>query len=295
MLKRLFAMVLLVLSASTMAATSSSSARTLLWTVTSKSRTLYLTGDTQVLLPRDFPLPVPIVNAFDKSGELVLEGDPGADSTHVSMLIRQTGLLPAPGKLTGLLDQSGARLMRQVSEALGVPFEKVESLRPWLAALVLESAAHAKLGCDAAQQETNHFYRLAKSRNLPIEPLETAAAQFGLFADLPQNLQVAWLTMTARQWQDVAGHGEAERGQIVRAWRRGDTDLLAKILARHFDGHPALYEALVTGRNEAWLNALEAKLDEHGPPVFVVVGAGHLVGNGNLVSLLAQAGYRVTR
>jgi uncharacterized protein YbaP (TraB family) len=295
MLKRLFAVVLLALCASAMAATSSQPARTLLWTITSKSRTLYLTGDTQVLLPRDFPLPVPIVNAFDHSGELVLEGDPGVDSTHVSMLIRQMGLLPAPGKLTELLDQSGARLVRQASEALGVPFEKLESMRPWLAALVLESAAHAKLGCDAAQQETNHFYRLAKSRDLPITPLETAEAQFGLFADSPRNLQIAWLTMTARQWRDLAGRGEAERGRIVQAWRRGDTNLLAKILARHFDGHPALYETLVTRRNEAWLKALEAKLDEHGPPVFVLVGAGHLVGNGNLVSLLAQAGYRVTR
>jgi uncharacterized protein YbaP (TraB family) len=295
MLKRLVVMVLLALCAPTMAASLAQSPRTLLWTVTSKTRTLYLTGDTQVLLPRDLPLPAPIVDAFNDAGELVLEGDPGADSTKVSLLIRQLGLLPAPEKLADNLDQADATLVQQVSKRLGVPFEKVQSLRPWLAALVLENAAYAELGCDAAQQVTNHFYGLAKSRNLPITTLETADAQFGLFANLPKRLQIEWLIMTARQWMNPADHLESERESIVEAWHRGDTDVLAKALLRRFEGHGALYEALVARRNEAWLNTLEAKLESHGPPIFVLVGAGHLVGAGNLVSLLERAGYHATR
>jgi uncharacterized protein YbaP (TraB family) len=295
MIKRLFAMALLVVSASAMAAPSGVPAQTLLWTVASKSRTLYLTGDTQVLLPSDYPLPARVVKAFNDSGELVLEGDPGVDSTHVSALIRQTGVLPASERLTGILDPRDARLVQQVAEQLGVPLEKVDPLRPWLAALVLSNAANAKLGCVPARQETNHFYALARSRRLPITPLETADTQLGLFAKMPEDLQIAWLTVTARRWMDAGGHREAERARIVRAWRSGDIDVLAKVLLRQFDQHPGLYAALVAQRNDAWLSTLEAKLEQPGPPVFVLVGAGHLVGSDNLVSLLTKAGYRVAR
>jgi hypothetical protein len=52
---------------------------------------------------------------------------------------------------------------------------------------------------------------------------------------------------------------------------------------------------LVTGRNQRWLKVLESSLSKSGKPVFVIVGAGHLAGPGNLVSALREEGYKVTQ
>jgi len=296
MLNRLFAGFLFALTASSIVvATSAQSAPTLLWKITSGSRTLYLTGDTQALLPLDYPLPVQVEQAFKQSGELVLEGDPGADSKQISALIQQYGLLPAPTTLNDTLDVSQANLVKRAFAEVGAPFGKVEPLRPWLAAIVLTQAQFARLGCDPKQQETEYFYKLAKSRGLPFTALETAPKQLELFADLSQTLQVTWLTVTARQWPQTASEQQAKRQDIVQAWRTGNTDALSKMLTREFDGQPDLYRALVTDRNEAWFKTLERRLATRGAPVFVLLGAGHLVGIGNLVSMLEQAGYGVTQ
>jgi len=296
MLKRPFAGFLFALTASLMvAATSAQSAQTLLWKVTSGNRTLYLTGDTQALLLRDYPLPVQVEQAFGQSGELVLEGDPGADSKQISALIQQYGLLPAPTTLNDTLNVSQANLVKRAFAEVGAPFGKVEPLRPWLAVIVLTQAQYASLGCDPKQQETEYFYKLAKSRGLTFTALETAPKQLKLFADLPQTLQIAWLTTTARQWPQTASEQQAKRQDIVRAWRTGNTNALSKMLTREFDGQRDLYRALVTNRNEVWFKILERQLAARGAPVFVLLGAGHLVGRDNLVSMLEQAGYGVTQ
>lgn len=296
MLNRLFAGFLFALTAFLIVvATPAQSAPTLLWKVTSGSRTLYLTGDTQALLPRDYPLPVQVEQAFKGSGELVLEGDPGADSKQIAALIQQYGRLPAPTTLNDMLDVAQANLVQRAFAEVGSPFGTVEPLRPWLAAIALTQAHFARLGCDPKQQETEYFYKLAKTRGLPFMALETAPKQFELFADLSQSLQVAWLTTTARQWPQTTSEQQAKRQDTVKAWRTGNTDALSKMLTREFDGQPDLYRALVTDRNEAWFKALGRRLATRGAPVFVLLGAGHLVGMGNLVSMFKQAGYDVTQ
>ncbi len=294
--KRLFAIFMFAFCASlTIAATAAQPAKTLLWKVMSGNRTLYLTGDTQALLPRDYPLPVQVDQAFKQSGELVLEGDPAADSKQISELIQRYGLLPTPTTLSNTLNGSEANLVKRTFGQVGTPFETVEPMRPWLAAIVLAQAEHARLGCDPTRQETDYFYKLAKSRDLPFTPLETASDQITLFANLPQSLQIAWLTTTARQWPHAASERQAKRQDIVRAWRTGNISVLSKLLTREFDGQPDLYRALVTNRNEAWFKVLKEKLGQGGAPIFVLIGAGHLVGRDNLVSMLEQAGYGATK
>ena len=56
--------------------------------------------------------------------------------------------------------------------------------------------------------------------------------------------------------------------------------------------YPELYQALVVNRNKDWLPYIERALQEK-KPVFIVVGALHLVGKKGLVSLLKEKGYLV--
>lgn len=271
---------------------SAAPSKTLLWEITSPHRTLYVTGDTQMLTRHDYPLPKPVLQAFQHSGELVLEGVPGASTKQAHTLMVQYGMLTPPGQLGELLDAAQLQQVKQTCSALGIPFARLQPLRPWLAALVVLQTSKAKLGFDPHVQESQFFFKAAKKRGISFTPLESVSEELRLFAGLPQALQVDWLVMEAQNWKRMVSGKPA---QVRVAWRTGNTEVLEKLLAREYRGHAQLFKAIAINRNGAWLRALKGKLATKGAPVFVLVGAGHLVGKGNLISALQNAGYRVAQ
>jgi len=55
---------------------------------------------------------------------------------------------------------------------------------------------------------------------------------------------------------------------------------------------PALYETLITERNENWMSRLTEILEGEKRPM-VVVGAGHVVGESGLLEMLKAQGYQL--
>jgi hypothetical protein len=83
---------------------------------------------------------------------------------------------------------------------------------------------------------------------------------------------------------------------LIESWKAGD---LAKLeaFAELSEMSPELEKAFLTDRNIDWANKLSAndwKLDSKGN-YLIVVGALHLVGEGNLLQLLKEKGFNVTQ
>lgn len=274
------------------AAQAAQASKTMLWKVTSPHRTVYITGVTQMLSPKNYPLPKAIVKAFTDSSALILEGNPSKEGAKKAWeLISKTGMLP-PGKTLGsLLGKDDKDLVANAFSQLGFPFSHAERLRPWLASLVMMQTSLKHLGVDPEIQETLHFYDKAKARGIPVEFLENNTYQIEMFSGMPQKEAIAWLTMLARRVPKLA----AIRAETLQAWQDGDTQALAGMLKKTFAGNRDLYAFLVTDRNKAWEKTLTHTLDKSGKPVFVAVGAGHLVGRGNLILGLEKAGFKVTQ
>jgi len=89
-----------------------------------------------------------------------------------------------------------------------------------------------------------------------------------------------------------AGQTEADIGDIVRAWRRGDADGLLRIVRDEFRDFPSLGRRLIDQRNQNWVPKIEEYL-RSGHTYFVVVGAGHMGGPNGLLSLLRARGYTI--
>ncbi len=111
-----------------------------------------------------------------------------------------------------------------------------------------------------------------------------------MLASMPLAQQKRFLVMTL----DESAQLDRELEDLLRAWRTGDTEALAALLAGEYEDFPDLYRTLTVERNRAWVGRLADLLDDR-DDYLVVVGALHLVGPDSVVDLLRQRGYKVTQ
>jgi uncharacterized protein YbaP (TraB family) len=81
----------------------------------------------------------------------------------------------------------------------------------------------------------------------------------------------------------------------MAAWRTGDSGTIASIFSKSIENDEALkaiHRKIMTDRNRNMARKITAYL-KSGRKIFVVVGAGHLVGDEGIIELLKKEGYRV--
>ena len=118
---------------------------------------------------------------------------------------------------------------------------------------------------------------------------ETPSDQISVLAEATTVDQVASLDETLK---DIVERPDMYQ-RVVDEWMAGDlAGLEADALAPLRRVSPALYDRLITQRNQRWAKVIAAALSHKGSSV-VVVGAGHLVGPGGVPALLRAAGLKV--
>jgi uncharacterized protein len=120
--------------------------------------------------------------------------------------------------------------------------------------------------------------------------LETLADQIAIFDELDAAGQAALM----RQTLDELDVSAARLDKATELWRRGDAEALADMFTESMREQPLLLERLLYERNRNWIPGIETLLrtDE---TAIVIVGMGHLVGEGSVVELLRERGYEVVR
>ena len=218
---------------------------------------------------------------------LVLEVADITDDAKTARVFAE--LAQSPG-LPPLEQRVPAVLRDDLAEDLASGGLKPGSLDPyetWAAALMLQNAAAAAGDNDSA----NGIDRaIALAWKGPIEEFEGARAQLAIFDTLPEADQRAMLDAVLLE----ADGREVQLKDLQQAWARGDMELIARVTDEDFAKAPALREALLVGRNRAWVGKLEAMLRGGARP-FVAVGAAHLAGTDGLPAMLAARGWKVTR
>jgi hypothetical protein len=163
-------------------------------------------------------------------------------------------------------------------------------MQPWYLAHQIESREAQRIGLDPAYGVDLHFASRA-ARSKPVVGLETAESQMQILSWLPAPTQERLLVDTLDHVRDVRNGTEG----LVRAWERGDDAELERIIYRSMYESPQLatyYERLLHGRSESMTQRL-ASLARDGKLRFVVIGAGHMVGERGIPVLLRDYGFRV--
>ncbi len=266
--------------------------RSILWTVEGRQNTVYLLGSVHVLRPGDAALPASAERAFDDAEQLVMEidlDDPGSNPLSMVAEMQRAAMLPEGQTLEGVLGSDYASINERAQKS-GIDLGMLDAFAPWFVAIALLDLELAKRGYSPEFGIEQTLAARAIEEHKPIEGLETAAQQFQMLASMPLPQQKRFLVMTL----DESAQLDHELEDLMRAWRTGDTEALARLLAGEYEEFPDLYRTLTVDRNRTWVGQLAALLDDR-DDYLVVVGALHLVGPDSVVDLLRQRGYKVTQ
>jgi uncharacterized protein YbaP (TraB family) len=127
-----------------------------------------------------------------------------------------------------------------------------------------------------------------KKRILELESLDYQINLLSNFNDRDQELFLLLALKDANtQSQEVK--------ELLQAWISGDVNGLERIMTKSIEKDKRLssvYEILINDRNKNIASKIAdfLKMKE---TYFVIVGAGHLVGNKGIVEILKAKGYRV--
>ncbi len=257
-----------------------------LWELHGKHNTVYLLGSIHVLRPADYPLAAPIMAAYAHAGALVMEVDLDTlDMAAVQADMLQAAQLPEGQTLEQALGAARYARVRTLAQDLGVDITPFEHFAPWFVAEAIQQEQLNRLGFQSESGVEMFFRDKARADGKKIGGLETAQDQLALFAAMPLDLQSDYLVASLTEGRDLP----REVDQMVAAWRHGDTHWFTAEFAKEFGAEPQLYESLLVARNRKWLPQIEALLDAD-QDYLVIVGAGHLVGRGSVLELLARDG-----
>jgi uncharacterized protein YbaP (TraB family) len=260
-----------------------------LWVVKDEDTTIYLFGTVHVLKPGTVWLDDEVGEAFGKADRLVLEivtPEQGEMAQKVAGLALDRSGRPLKEKMG---ETAHAKYVKAMTEA-GIPWQRFEGLKPWIAAITLALAPLDKLGYDSALGAEKILTVAAKERGTPIGALETPEQQLGYFDSLPEAQQVAFLNATVDGMADV----EKDFTSLVDSWAAGNPDALADKMNESLEATPELAETLLFQRNRNWAEQIRAMLDQPGT-VFIAVGAGHLAGKQSVQDYLKTLGIETRR
>lgn len=270
-------------AASGSAAPAATIARPFLWKAEKDGATTWLFGTIHLGIDADRDLPAWVGQRLDAAPTFVMEADTSDVGALAQALQRHDG--------GSLRNDLGPAYWAKLEEAIGPQLAAgFDGMKPF-AVMTLLVAKDLPMttpmdGVLAAR---------AKAANKPVRYLETALDQLALIDP--------W--MSAADIKALLDNREAARTsslEMLAAYRGGDDAALGALFddqtlwlaaGRKPETFPAYLDALLGKRNRAWVPQLEALHAAGG--AFVAVGAGHLVGPGNVLALLADKGFTITR
>lgn len=259
--------------------------------ITTDSSEVFLLGSIHFGKAEWYPMAKPIENAFKKSDYLVTE----IDINNVDPMLMMNYMTLKDGTtLKSKLKLENYKKILQAFESLGMNEAMVQNLRPWFAAVTYQTLKSTE---ESELDQTNgvdlYFTKKANESKKKIKEIETAESQINLLVEF-DNFADEVIESVDKETKDSTN----EIDELVSAWENGDEEKIDSILNQQDKDFPqmsGLMEKILTKRNVNMADSIVKYLKEK-KTYFVIVGAGHLVGEKGIVNLLKKKkSYKIER
>jgi len=262
-----------------------------LWELHGKHNTVYLMGSIHVLRQSDYPLAPAMLEAYGNSKAVIMEVNlEEISSAQVQTEMLASAMLPENKTLPDILGKTRYGRADALAHEVGVDLSMFDQFAPWFVAEAISQLQLSQLGYQPEAGVEMYFIERARNDGKSVAGLETVHDQIALFESMSMDTQADYLLSSLEQAHELP----AEVDSMVRAWRSGDIKWFDKQMKSELGSDPRLYQAVLGSRNRKWLPKIEALLNED-KNYLVIVGTGHLVGQGSVIELLAKDGIAATQ
>ena len=257
--------------------------------ISDEDTTIYVLGTIHVL-PDDYDwFDGELREAFNRSGELVMEMV-APDPATMGGIVQKLAIDPNGKKLSSYFDAETKSKYDAQLAAMNIPADAFEAFEPWMVSVTLTAMQMETMGLTSELGVEAILTKAAQTSGKKISGLETAVQQLGFFDNLSKEAQLALLEASL----DDLDENEKLMNDMVKGWSKGDIAGLAELMNESMEENPELITALLTDRNERWAEWVKTRMDSPGT-VFMAVGAGHIAGEGSLFDVLDDDGIDAVR
>lgn len=262
--------------------------KTFMWKVSSENTTIYLLGSAHMAPENIYPLDKAITAAYEASAVVAVEADVRPEKQAGLMQTIQQKAAYADG--TTVKDHVSEETYKKLSkwvETTGMSMAQLGMMRPWILSLTVTQLELQKLGYNPQSGIDMHFIKKCVKDKKELKELESVEYQINLLSGFSDELQEKFLLRALNEAENMGEQFE----KLLKAWSDGDAAGMEATIMAEVKKTPELkpvYDKLFDERNIL----MAAKVEEHlktGKTAFVIVGAGHLVGEKGMVKLLAAS------
>lgn len=255
------------------------------------SATAYLMGSIHVANRSFYPLRKKIEDMYESSDHLVVEIDvTKTDAAQYKRILSEKGEYKGDDGIENHISPETLKSLKRQLEELDMPMSIIRKSKPGVLVMTLSMIQIIKMGFSPALGIDFHF--LNKDNDKNVIELESVEEQLDFILDIKDGDLLLKETL---QSMEIT---ESLIADMVSAWKKGDEKAMEKLLfGEMLEKYPSfsdIYESLFFERNLKMAHKIKQLLMK-GDTYFVVVGAGHLVGDRGIVKLLLNDGYTVTR
>lgn len=240
-----------------------------------QGKTAWLLGSFHVGKRAYYPLPDKIQRAYDQAGALVLEVD--SRKPDMSALVQKYGMQPQTP------DTATQTVLNQYCKKRAAVCQQMASFSPWFQATQISLLRLTQLGYSGQYGIESQLTQQLGKR--PLLALETAESQLAMLASI--SLPTQWAML-----RDAISAPDSDMQMLIAAWQTGDAKALTQLTEDELraQGGEALLKTMLWDRNHVMADGIVRYLKSADKPLFVAVGAGHLVGQHSVITLLEKLG-----
>ena len=258
------------------------------------NQTVYLLGSIHLADESFYPLRETIEKAYKESDALVVEADVVAmeSDPELQQQVMLESLYP-PGKQ--LQDEIPPEVYAKLQAWLRerqIPEASFNRMRPAIAMITLSLIEMQARGLDPKAGIDRHFLNQAHKEGKTTLELESVIQQLRMLNSVEKP------ELYLQQTLDQVSEMDRFVPRMTKAWKAGDRETIYQLVIREsLEQHPEfepLMELLFYQRNRAMADKIRALSSKH-KTLFVVVGAGHLVGAKSITELLEKSGFSIVQ
>jgi uncharacterized protein YbaP (TraB family) len=270
----------------TAALTFSQTAHTLLWRISGKgvTRPSYLFGTMHILCASDALLTDSLKAVIAACDEVYFEINL-SDMSDMLNSIKYMRMNDSK-KLSDLLKPDEYARVKDyfAKHSSLLPFSMLERFKPMLISGLIEEQG---LDCQTTDGMELMIMKELKNEKKPVNGLETASFQAGLFDSIPYEQQAKELV----NYIDSADENKKATRQLAELYIHQDLDSIGQLSDKDDPGMSGYMDLLLYNRNRKWARELDTLLP--GKSLLIAVGAAHLPGKEGVIELLRREGYTV--